>query len=87
MIEADGGQHDENAADAKRTEWLAHQGWRVLRFWNNDILANTEGVIETILAALRAAWTLTRLAALGTLSRGAGEGLASGDLRRIAATG
>jgi very-short-patch-repair endonuclease len=55
VIEADGGQHDANAAaDARRTAWLAPRGWRVLRFWNNDILANTEGVIETILAALRA---------------------------------
>ena len=52
VIEADGGQHDANAADARRTAWLSHRGWRVLRFWNNDILANSEGVIETILAAL-----------------------------------
>ena len=55
IVEADGGQHNENAADDARTEWLAHQGWRVLRFWDNDIFANTEGVIETVLAALRVA--------------------------------
>ena len=54
IIEADGGQHSENVADARRTRWLEDQGWRVLRFWNNDILANTESVAETILAALRA---------------------------------
>ena len=53
VIEADGGQHDENMADALRTAWLESQGWRVLRFWNNDILANTEGVMETVLQALR----------------------------------
>jgi len=41
--------------DAARIMWLEDQGWRVLRFWNNDILANTEGVIEVILATLRAA--------------------------------
>ncbi len=52
VVEADGGQHNENAADDARTKWLTRGGWRVLRFWNNDILANTEGVIETILAAL-----------------------------------
>jgi very-short-patch-repair endonuclease len=55
IIEADGGQHNGSAADDRRTQWLTQRGWRVLRFWNNDILANTEGVLETILAALRAA--------------------------------
>jgi len=52
--EADGGQHSENAADERRTKWLVARGWRVVRFWNNDILAHTESVLETILAALRA---------------------------------
>ena len=55
IIEADGGQHDANAAaDATRTAWLAQRRWRVLRFWNNEILFDTDVVIETILAALRA---------------------------------
>ncbi len=54
VIEADGGQHADREADAERTKWLEGQGWRILRFWNNDILANTEGVLETILEALRA---------------------------------
>jgi very-short-patch-repair endonuclease len=53
VIEADGGQHDESLSDARRTAWLENQGWRVLRFWNNDILANTEGVVSTILQTLR----------------------------------
>ena len=52
-IEADGGQHCENAADECRTAWLGRQGWRVLRVWNNEILANSEGVQEMILEALR----------------------------------
>ncbi|MDA8051131.1 MAG: endonuclease domain-containing protein [Rhodospirillales bacterium] len=40
VIEADGGQHDTNTgADQRRTAWLSRRGWRVLRFWNNDILA------------------------------------------------
>jgi very-short-patch-repair endonuclease len=51
-IEADGGQHSESAADERRTAWLERQGWRVLRFWNNEILANSEGVQEMILQAL-----------------------------------
>ena len=50
-VEADGGQHDESV-DAPRTARIERSGWRVLRFWNNDILANTEGVVLSIIAAL-----------------------------------
>jgi len=39
--------------DALRTRWLEERGYRVVRFWNNDVLANTDGVISTILDALR----------------------------------
>jgi len=53
VIEADGGQHNESTADIRRTAWLESEGWRVMRFWNNDILANTEGVLSTILQALQ----------------------------------
>ena len=54
IVEVDGGQHAENAAaDAARTAWLEEQGFRVLRFWNNDALANSDGVLEEILAALQ----------------------------------
>ena len=53
IVEADGGQHAESAADAGRTAWLHAGGWRVIRFWNTDILANPEHVADTILAALR----------------------------------
>src|SRR5262249_36369405 len=49
VVEADGGQHNENERDARRTAKIEAFGWRVLRFWNNDILSNTEGVILTIL--------------------------------------
>jgi very-short-patch-repair endonuclease len=52
-IEVDGGQHSENAADTTGTAWLQSQGWRVLRFWNNDVLSNTNGVIGTILRILK----------------------------------
>lgn len=51
-VEADGGQHNGSLHDEQRAEFLAHLGWRVLRFWNNDILANPEGVAETIRVAL-----------------------------------
>ena len=53
VIEIDGGQHSENAADTTRTAWLHSQGWKVLRFWNNDVLSNTNGVVETILCVLK----------------------------------
>ena len=54
IVEADGGQHDGSETDLRRTAWLENQGWRVLRFWNNDVLTNTEGVVETILRELAA---------------------------------
>jgi very-short-patch-repair endonuclease len=54
IIEVDGGQHAESAADEHRTRWLEARGYRVVRFWNNDVLANTEGVLLKILEALRA---------------------------------
>ncbi|WP_296525896.1 endonuclease domain-containing protein [Rhodoplanes sp.] len=55
VIEVDGGQHGEAAsatADALRTDYLATRGYRVLRFWNNDILNNIEGVLTVIAQAL-----------------------------------
>ncbi|WP_395828588.1 endonuclease domain-containing protein [Elstera sp.] len=52
-IEADGGQHAGSDHDRQRTAWLAQQGWRVIRFWNNDILQNTEGVLIEILRVLK----------------------------------
>jgi very-short-patch-repair endonuclease len=52
-IEIDGGQHaDEKAADAARTEVLMRHGYRVLRFWNNEVMDNLPGVLETILRKL-----------------------------------
>ncbi len=52
-IEADGGQHADSDADERRTFWLHTQGWRVIRFWNNEILTNVEGVTQAILEELR----------------------------------
>jgi len=49
IVEADGGQHAvERIKDEERTEWLNAQGFRVVRFWNHEILTNTEGVMESI---------------------------------------
>lgn len=54
VVEIDGGQHADSKSDAVRDAWLAQHGYRVLRFWNNDVLSNIEGVWETISAALPA---------------------------------
>ena len=55
VIELDGGQHTEQAQyDARRTTALSEKGFRVLRFWNNDVLLNTNAVLETILGELGA---------------------------------
>jgi hypothetical protein len=53
IIEVDGGQHAEGIAqDQLRDAWLGSQGFRVLRFWNNDVLRETDAVLETILRVL-----------------------------------
>lgn len=53
VIELDGGQHAEQVnEDAERTRWLASQGFRVLRFWNNEVIENMDGVWVVIAAAL-----------------------------------
>ena len=46
-IELDGGQHTPEA-DAPRTEIVEAFGYRIIRFWNNDVLQNTDGVLKTI---------------------------------------
>lgn len=52
-IELDGGHHGEQVeADRARTAYLKAQGWTVLRFWNNDVLTNLEGVYGTIIEAV-----------------------------------
>jgi very-short-patch-repair endonuclease len=56
VIEADGGQHgmpDGVQSDQSRDDFLRSQGFRVLRFWNSDIDANPEGVMETVFGALK----------------------------------
>lgn len=53
IVELDGGQHAARvAADQKRARFLQEQGYRVLRFWNHDVLGNTEAVLERIVEAL-----------------------------------
>jgi adenine-specific DNA-methyltransferase len=53
VVEVDGGQHAEQLVeDQARTEYLARGGFRVLRFWNDDVLLRTDAVQEQILEAL-----------------------------------
>ena len=54
VVELDGGQHAEQAEeDAERTSWFAKQGFRVLRFWNCEVVDDLDAVLEVIAAALR----------------------------------
>lgn len=55
IVELDGGQHAESAYDAERTRVLAEHGYAVLRFWNNDVLVNTDGVLSEIVGYLKKA--------------------------------
>jgi very-short-patch-repair endonuclease len=52
VIEVDGGQHADSASDERRTRYLEANGYRVLGFWNNDVLGNIEGVVEIICNAV-----------------------------------
>ena len=57
VIEIDGGQHNDSNVekqDELRTAWLTSEGYRVLRFWNNNVLNNSEGVIISIKEAVAA---------------------------------
>lgn len=54
IIEVDGGQHlDQQGYDAARTEYLTAKGYRVLRFWNSDVMKDIEGVLQVILDAVK----------------------------------
>jgi very-short-patch-repair endonuclease len=55
VIELNGSHHGDEPnkqQDEVRTRWLETEGYRVLRFWNNDITTNLDGVLDTIYAAL-----------------------------------
>ncbi len=70
IVELDGGQHAENVAhDQKRSAFLHERGYRVLRFWNSEVIENIEGVLER----LREVLLLTRINPTLTLPL-AGEG-------------
>ena len=69
IVEADGSQHAENAYDIDRDEWLGSQGFKVVRFWNNEALADTNAVADSIWHALHDATPPLPAAARLSLSR------------------
>jgi very-short-patch-repair endonuclease len=53
IVEVDGGQHAEQITyDSQRTRFLQSKGYQVVRFWNNEVLGNLEGVLETLTLTL-----------------------------------
>ena len=53
IVEIDGGQHADSIRDVERDAWLTSKGYRVLRFWNSDVLKNASGVLESVLDVAR----------------------------------
>jgi very-short-patch-repair endonuclease len=54
IVELDGGQHaDQQTSDARRTRFLEIEGYHLIRFWNHEVLRDTDAVVERILATLR----------------------------------
>jgi very-short-patch-repair endonuclease len=52
IVELDGGQHDGSLPDMRRTAFLNGEGYSVLRFWNNEVLHNRDGVIDAIMRVI-----------------------------------
>jgi len=77
VVEVDGGQHADSSIDDRRDRWFAANDFLVLRFWNNDVLRNLEGVLTSILDTLRERTPHPARAARGRLSPARGEGNAA----------
>ena len=52
-VEVDGAQHADSDYEAFRLKWLHEHGWRVVRFWNNEVWENRNGIAQAILLVLR----------------------------------
>ena len=74
VIEVDGGQHADSATDVRRDRWFAVNDFRILRFWNNEVLSNIEGVLSVIVDAVHTAGPHPDRAARGRPSPEVGEG-------------
>lgn len=75
VVELDGSQHatERKAYDVKRTAWLESQGYRVLRFWNNEVLKSPTSVGEAILSAARESSALVKDPTPNPSPQGGGE--------------
>jgi 2-isopropylmalate synthase len=60
VVELDGGQHAESTYDRRRDHFLRADGWRVVRFWNNDVMKNRDGVLQNLQQAIALTPTLSR---------------------------
>jgi very-short-patch-repair endonuclease len=94
VVELDGGGHSwagQSRRDAARDTWLADRGYRVLRFWNDEVMRNLDGVVETILAAgaegTTAVGTRGGPPSLPSPARGEGLRRARGDRSDTSITG
>jgi very-short-patch-repair endonuclease len=74
IIEADGSQHADDKDDARRDAFLRSEGFRLLRFWNNQVLADLDAVATAIFAALPSPHPAGR-EAVGCPSPARGEGV------------
>jgi very-short-patch-repair endonuclease len=84
VIEVDGSQHADSSSDARRDRWFAANGFLVLRFWNNDVLKNREGVLISVLETLHQRTPHPARARRGRPSpaRGEGDGARGADVDR-----
>jgi very-short-patch-repair endonuclease len=85
VVELDGSQHAQARADydGTRSQWLESQDYRVLRFWNNDVLKLPRGVGETILAAARESGRIPTNPTPNPSPQGGGEPAAASGQRII----
>ncbi|MDP2408986.1 MAG: DUF559 domain-containing protein [Pseudolabrys sp.] len=74
-VELDGSQHitARKAYDDKRTQWLESEGYRVLRFWNNNVLKSPASVAEAILSAARDSGAMSKDPTPNPSPQGGGE--------------
>lgn len=80
VIELDGGQHQEQRAyDERRDRAIAERGFRILRFWNDQVFRETDAVLAVILAALEEKSDPSRSHTAPSLAQCAGEGRGGGE--------
>jgi very-short-patch-repair endonuclease len=72
IVEADGSQHADSRADERRDAFLRSQGFRLLRFWNNQVLGETEAVAAALFATLASPHPAGRAAGCPSPARGEG---------------